>query len=176
MRGVAESRIGDMDDRSLIEAAREGSPEALDQVFARCWPIMWRAAAAILDEGHSAEDAAQDALLKLVGALDRFQSGGSLEPWARRIAVNTALDARRARLSRNGAASRLQQAATPSPLDEESEAPMPGAVVDAVRTLTEDRRVVVALHYWLDLGVDEIAAILEIPRGTVMSRLRRAVD
>ena len=150
-RNPAASRLWGMDDRSLVESA-------------------------LLDDEHSAEDAARDARLKLVGPLDRFQSGGSLEPWARRIAINAALDVRRARVSRNGATVRLHQEATPSLSAEQAERPMPGAVADAVRTLTEDRRVVVVLHYWLDLGVDEIAAILEIPRGTVMSRLHRAVD
>ena len=47
-------------------------------------------------------------------------------------------------------------------------------VVDAVRALPERQRLVVVLHYWLDTSIEEIAAYLEIPVGTVVSRLSRA--
>ena len=48
------------------------------------------------------------------------------------------------------------------------------SLVGAVRDLPERQRAVVVLHYWLDTGVEEISSILEIPVGTVVSRLSRA--
>jgi RNA polymerase sigma-70 factor (ECF subfamily) len=48
-------------------------------------------------------------------------------------------------------------------------------IVAAVRALAPARREVIVLHYWLDLAVDEIAALLGLPFGTVASRLSRAL-
>lgn len=159
-----------MDDAHLVEAALTGSDSALAELFDRCWPVMWRAALAVTGSADAADDVAQDAVLAMLRSLDRFDRASPLEPWARRIAANRAIDAAQAASVR--AATRWADAENRS--RQERATGSDDAIVAAVQSLAEPRRIPVVLHYWLDYSIDDIAATLDIPRGTVMSRLWRA--
>jgi RNA polymerase sigma factor (sigma-70 family) len=157
-------------DSQLVAAIRRGSPDAADALFERHWPGAWRAAYALLGERGAADDAAQRAVERAIRSLDQFRAGAPFGPWIRRIAVNQALDALRRR--------RPEQ-----PLTEATAGPDPyaevldrDALLGAVARLPSERRVVVAMRYWLDLDPPEIAAALGVPVGTVSSRLSRALS
>src|SRR5262249_33420635 len=112
--------------------------------------------------------AAQDAFLRAASALHRFDRSRPVEPWLVRIAVNRAIDLLRAR--RRLVSEDL--ATEPFALD----APFPDEELRAaLRGLGPERRAVIALHYWLDYTTPEIAEILDVPLGTVNSRLARAL-
>lgn len=163
---------GGMDDAHLVEAALDGSKPALDELFERCWPVMWRAALAVTGSSEAADDIAQDAVVAMLRSLERFDRTSPLEPWARRIAANRAIDAVRARAASDRASARWAEAARRS--GEAQESAVQDTIIAAVQSLAEPRRVAVVLHYWLDYSIDDIAARLGTPRGTVMSRLARA--
>jgi RNA polymerase sigma-70 factor (ECF subfamily) len=163
-------------DTELIVLARAGSTEAVEVLFDRYWPYTWRVAFAVTADRALADDAAQEAIEKAFASLDRFDDSRPFGPWLKRIAVNRAIDLlRRER--------RLE--VTPDPdatfhgwsLDEAAEEDVRlWAVTDAVAALGTSKRVVVVLHYWLDLPLEEIAGTLGLPVGTVASRLARAKD
>ena len=150
--------------RHTIELVRRGSAQAADALFARCWPVAWRVAYTVTGRRTLAEDAAQDAIERVFRNIRSFDATRPLEPWVRRIAVNAAVDVlRRER--------RQTSSVAPAPPHEPGES---GAVAEAVAALSDDKRLVVVLHYWLDYTVEQIARILDLPFGTVAARLSRA--
>src|SRR4051794_4901506 len=153
-------------ERALGRAAQRGEVEAFEELFRRHWPAAHRAAWLVLRDGPAAEDVTQEAFLSAVRALDRFDTRRPFGPWLHRIVVNRAIDAARARALRREA--ELGETSAPAP-----ETPDVGAALDA---LSPEHRAVVVLRHVLGYTPGEIAAMLELPRGTVNSRLRRALD
>lgn len=153
-------------DNELIALARRGSTQAAEILFERYWVHAWQAAYAVLRDRSLADDAAQEAIAKAFGVLERFDETRPFGPWLKRIAINRAVDLLR----------RERREAHPlAPLEEAGgrEAPSEG-VAEAVAALASGKRLVIVLHYWLDLPLDEIAGVLGLPVGTVASRLARA--
>ena len=162
-----------MSDAALVRAAQTGSERAVEELFARHWDDVYRAALLVTHDRAAAEDIAQEAFLAALRALPRFDRRRPLRPWLHRIAVNRAIDfARRRRLRREVDAEAVPEApAVPDlPLAEL------GSLGPAIAALGVDQRAVVVLRYLLDMTPGEIASALDLPRGTVNSRLRRGLD
>ena len=155
-------------DADLVLAAKRGSRDALGRIFDRHWPRVWRAAYSTTGDRELANDAAQDAFLKAASALPRFDPRRPLEPWLVRIAINGAIDLLRSRRRLFPEQEVDEAFAFDSPLPDEE-------LQEALRRLGPERRVVIALHYWLDYTTPEIAEVLGVPVGTVNSRLARAL-
>jgi RNA polymerase sigma-70 factor (ECF subfamily) len=159
-------------DASLVRAARRGDAGAVDELFRRHWPAVHRAAYLVVGDAATAEDVAQEAFVRAVGALDRFDRRRPLAPWLHRIAVNRAIDHARARAHRREAPELAEPHAAAHP-----EAPgVSHDLAAALAALSAEHRAVVVLRYLLDYTPGEIATMLELPRGTVNSRLRRGLD
>ena len=160
-------------DGALVHAAQRGSERAVEELFARHWPDAYRTALLIAHDRAAAEDIAQEAFLSALRALPRFDRRRPLRPWLHRIVVNRAIDWARAR--------RLRQEVAVDALPEVAAARAPddlglGPLGAALGRLSPEHRAVVVMRYLLDLTPGEIAATLELPRGTVNSRLRRGLD
>ncbi len=162
-------------DTELVVLAREGSTEAAGALFDRYWVLAWRAAYAVAADRGLADDAGQEAFVKAFAALDRFDETQPFAPWLKRIAINAAVDSLR-RSRRLEVVHDEETAFHPWTLGESAEDDLRRwAVADAVAELGAAKRVVVVLHYWLDLPLEEIAGVLGLPVGTVGSRLSRAL-
>jgi RNA polymerase sigma-70 factor, ECF subfamily len=157
---------------ALVRAAQRGSVEAVDELFRRHWPSAHRAAFLVVHDAAAAEDIAQEAFLAALRALDRFDRRRPLGPWLHRIVVNRAIDWTRARTLR---AESSADAAPEAPAPDAS-APFDDTILTALADLGPEHRAVVVLRHLLGYTPGEIAAMLELPRGTVNSRLRRALD
>jgi RNA polymerase sigma-70 factor (ECF subfamily) len=166
---VSAARV--RDDAALVRAARRGQAEAWGELFERHWPMALRAAYLIVHDTATAEDVAQEAFLAALGALDRFDRRRPFAPWLHRIVVNRAIDHARARARRSERpeAEGAEPAAGPAARTDD-------ALLGAVAALPPEQRAVVVLRYLLDWTPGEIARGLALPRGTVNSRLRRALD
>lgn len=161
----------DADERRLVREAQDGSGAAMARLYSLHWRGAYRAAYLVVHDAAAAEDIAQDAFLAAVDALDRFDRRRPFRPWLHRIVVNRALDwARREALRRrvDGAESVFE----PLPPPEE----IGGEMIAALRELPAEQRAVVVLRHLLEYTPGEIARMLELPRGTVNSRLRRGLD
>jgi RNA polymerase sigma-70 factor, ECF subfamily len=134
------------------------------------WPRAHRAAYLVVHDAGAAEDIAQDAFLAAVDALDRFDRRRPFGPWLHRIVINRAIDwGRREALRRNaGDPDDEPAAAAPEQLS--------GELMPALAQLAPEQRAVVVLRHLLEYTPGEIARMLELPRGTVNSRLRRGLD
>jgi RNA polymerase sigma-70 factor, ECF subfamily len=168
------TRVRRRPDTDLIVLARKGSTEAAEVLFDRYWPHAWRAAYAVTADRGLADDAAQEAMVKAFATLHRFDETRPFAPWLKRITVNRAID----QLRRNRRVDVLHEddsAFHTWSVGESAEQDLrQWAVSDAVAALGAGKRVVIVLHYWLDLPLEEIAGVLGLPVGTVASRLGRA--
>jgi RNA polymerase sigma-70 factor (ECF subfamily) len=158
-------------DAALVRDACRGSAAAWEALFARHWPQAYRAAYLVVHDAAAAEDAAQEAFVAAAAALERFDRRRPFAPWLHRIVVNRAIDHARRAARRHEAG----DAAAGEAGGWDAVAPDDG-LLGELRALSPEHRAVVVLRYVLDWTPGEIAAALELPRGTVNSRLRRALD
>ena len=142
---------------ALVRAARAGDDTAVEELFRRHWPGTYRAAYLVVADAAAAEDIAQEAFLKAVAALDRFDRRRPLAPWLHRIAINRAIDWTRARTARPEQGDASERAAAPTDATGLSE-----DLVAALAALPTERRAPVVLRYLLDYTPGEIAAMLEL--------------
>jgi RNA polymerase sigma-70 factor (ECF subfamily) len=157
---------------ALVRAAQRGSEEAIEALFRRHWRRAHRAAFLIVRDADAAEDIAQEGFLAAMRALDRFDRRRPFRPWLHRIVVNRAIDHARARTLRR----EVGEAAIPTLAAAESEAGLDPDLAAALAELDPEQRAAVVLRYLLDYTPGEIARMLDLPRGTVNSRLRRGLD
>ena len=158
-------------DAALVRAAQRGSADAFDELFARHWSRAHRAACLVCRDADAAEDVAQEAFLAAIRALDRFDRRRPFGPWLHRIVVNRAIDHTRARaLRREVAGAHVPEPVAPEPTTPDDE------LMEALGALGPEQRAVVVLRHLLGYTPGEIADLLDLPRGTVNSRLRRGLD
>ena len=169
----ALTRRRQVSEAALVRAARKGSEAAVEELFARHWSAAYRAAHLVTGDSAAAEDIAQEAFLAALRALPGFDLRRPLRPWLHRIVVNRAIDWSRARGLRGevGAGAAADRAAP-----EQRPAGLGDEITGALQRLGPEQRAVVVMRYVLELTPGEIAAALDLPRGTVNSRLRRALD
>jgi RNA polymerase sigma-70 factor (ECF subfamily) len=173
---AGERRRRERRERRWIAAAQAGSRDALESLFREHWPRALRASYLIVHDAAAAEDIAQEAFLAAVRNLDRFDRQRPFGPWLHRIVVNRAIDWTRVRKYRREVQLDPLGAEPPAADPPPGAAGMSDELMSALAVLSPDHRAVVVLRYLLELTPAEIAATLELPRGTVNSRLRRALD
>jgi RNA polymerase sigma-70 factor (ECF subfamily) len=159
-------------ERALVRAAARGSEEAVAELFRVSWPGAYRAAFLIVHDHSAAEDIAQEALVAAIRNLDRFDRRRPLRPWLHRIVVNRAIDWARLRALR----SEVFDSNAPDARAPDDQRAWSDPVVAALARLSPEQRAVVVLRHLLEYTPGEIASMLELPRGTVNSRLRRGLD
>ena len=139
-----------------------------------------RTAAAIAGVGN-ADDAAQEAFVRAFGFLHRFRPGAPFRPWLLAVVANVARNQTRSsrrwtRAVRAPVERGSMATTTPSAEDEALDRRRDGTVRAALDSLPPRYREVVGCRYLLDLSEAETAQVLGIARGTVKSRLSRALD
>ena len=168
-RRRALMRRGQLGEAALVRAAQDGSEEAVEELFARHWGAIYRAALLVTGDRAAAEDIAQEAFLAAIRNLDRFDRRRPFGPWLHRIVVNRAIDWTRARKLRGEVELGDYLPAPPAP-------ELDGTALGRIAELAPEHRAVVVLRYLLEYTPGEIAELLDLPRGTVNSRLRRGLD
>jgi RNA polymerase sigma-70 factor (ECF subfamily) len=167
-------------DSELIERAKGGDLAAYEELVRRYEQVAFRAAYLVCGDADEARDAAQEGFLRAWRALAGFRSGAEPRPWLMRIVANAARNrrrgsGRRAHLAMRIAQDRPSDGAAPSPEVAVLATERRERLLAAVNQLSEDDRTVLGLRWFADLGEAEIAAALGVPRGTVKSRLSRAM-
>ena len=162
---INEGMAGDVE--QLLRARKYD--EALERLLQDYQARVFRMALMFLRDAGRAEEATQEIFLKLWRALPAYDGRASLSTWLYTIARNTCLTVVRAERYRRTAA-----------FDEASEPAVPGAtlvnvsVAQGLSRLPEVQRQVITLFYLQDRSVAEVAAMLDLPEGTVKSHLHRA--
>jgi RNA polymerase sigma-70 factor (ECF subfamily) len=164
----------------LVARARRGELDAYEEIVRLHQTIAFRTAWMITRSSADAEEAAQDGFVKAHAALPRFRAGSPFRPWLLAIVANEARNrvrgaGRRARLAQRVAEERRPDDAVPSPEAALLDFERRDELLAAVAALPENDRQAIACRYFLDLSEEETAAALGCPRGTVKSRLSRAL-
>jgi RNA polymerase sigma-70 factor (ECF subfamily) len=157
------------DERARVRGAQRGSASDLEALFRMHWPRAFRAAYLVTHDAGAAEDIAQESFLAAIRALDRFDRRRPFGPWLHRIVVNRAIDWTRARRLRGEV--ELSDS-VPAPEAARGD----GGTFAALTRLSPEHRAVIVMRYLLEFTPGEIAEALDLPRGTVNSRLRRGLD
>ena len=169
----ARRRLRRRSELAVIRGAQAGREADLEELFRRHWRRAYRAAYLIVHDHAAAEDIAQEAFVAAIRTLDRFDRRRPFGPWLGRIVTNRAIDWTRARTARREIDQEPEGVAGPAA---PSAVGYSDEVVGALASLSPEHRAVVVMRYVLDYTPGEIARALELPRGTVNSRLRRALD
>ena len=169
-----------MTDEELVLLARQGDPDAFDQLVARHQAAVYRAALAALRVREDAEEVAQDAFVRAWGALGRFRGDSSFRTWILRIAWNRAISRRRGISGWLRRSSSIDDVGEPAagvgaqPDGGLHSAEMYGHAVRAVHALTPKLRDALLLAQSGEYHYDEIARMLAVPVGTVKWRVSEA--
>lgn len=172
-------------DEALVAAALDGDPAAFQALVERWWRPVYRTVWRLIGQREDAEDVTQESFLRAYAALSHFDPQYRFGGWITRIATNLSLNFRRKRARESFVGSSIDDADAffENVPDDGDDTPPETQAADndlgarlwaAVDALPEDYRTVLVLRHVVELSYDEIAAELELPMGTVKSRLARA--
>jgi RNA polymerase sigma-70 factor (ECF subfamily) len=172
----APSIEGDAEERRLIDRSAAGDQEAFRQLVIRHHRLVINVAFRALGELSLAEDVAQEVFLKVYKALPGYRHEKPFKHWLHRVAANAVTDALRRRRPVVSLDEMEQPPASreSDPLDVATRHDLQRAVRQAIASLPSHYRDTIALQAFGELSYDEIAKTLDIPLGTVMSRLNGA--
>jgi len=173
-------------ERVLIQRCKNGDMGAFDELYARYEKRVLNCAYHISGNYHDASDITQEAFIRVYSSIQTFRGDANFLTWIYRIVTNVYLDERKkSKAHRQSSLDEYieldENAVTRQILDD---SPLPSEVVErkeraeivraAIDSLPEYQRIIVTLYHVEDLSYDEIADILQLPIGTVKSRLNRA--
>jgi RNA polymerase sigma-70 factor (ECF subfamily) len=168
------------DEPGLVRAAQRGDAKAFAELVRRYQKAVHRVAYGLTRNAADADDLAQETFVRAWRALDRFRSDEPLYPWLSRIAINLSYSLFRRRKRRPETSieplidSGHQWAGEEDPARDVAERERDARIAARFAELKEDHRAVLVLRVVEGLSYDEIARTLNVPIGTVMSRLSRA--
>ena len=184
MASRAASR-SNLTDHELIGQVLAGDGAAFGEIVERHEDRLYNTVYRLVGSAEDARDLLQDTFVKAYENLEHFRGGSSLYTWLFRIAVNTSLSHRRRRkwVQMSAPASdaddpnpgdAVADTAAADPADPLITAETEALVQEAINDLDDEHRTVVVLRDIQHCDYHEIAEILEVPPGTVKSRLHRA--
>ncbi len=155
----------------LVAQAKAGDRTAFDSLVGPLIDPAFRLAFGMLHDREAAEDAVQEAAFRSWRKLNNLRPGTELRPWFFAIVANQCRTTLRGRWTRV-----LKLEGLGRPADGIEDPVVRGADLRrAIRRLKRDQRLALVLHFYLDLSLEEVAAITRAPVGTVKSRIHRAV-
>jgi RNA polymerase sigma-70 factor (ECF subfamily) len=164
-------------DQELIAAARDGDDGAFKELVMRYEPVVAATVIGMLGDTPEAEDVGQETFIRFYRALGSFRGDSSVKTYITRIAMNQAINEirnrkRRGRVFSSTSADELPDMPDAGTVD--AGGPDTELVQQAIQKLDDDFRSVVVLRLIDGYSTAETAEILNIPVGTVLSRLSRA--
>ena len=166
-------------EQRLVQRAKKGDVEAYGEIVIRYQALAQRTAYVILRDADAAQDAAQEAFVKAYRSLDRFREGAPMRPWLLRIVANEAINRAKAASRHREVDLEIAESAPSDAASPEAEAlatERRELLVSALNEMKEDDRLVLAYRWFFDLTEVDMADALGIARGTVKSRLSRAMS
>ncbi len=168
------------DDHTLVAASQRGDQAAFGEIVRRYQRAVHRLAWSLTRSAADADDLAQETFVRAWGAIGRFETGQPLYPWLARIVTNQAFSLFRTRRRRPETSidalleAGQQWGVDDDPADHSANRERDAQLRECFDELAPEHQAVLALRAVQDLSYDEIARALEVPVGTVMSRLSRA--
>jgi RNA polymerase sigma-70 factor (ECF subfamily) len=171
-------------EHDLIRRAQAGDRRSFDQLVGRAYPLVFNTAYRVLGDHDSAGDATQLSFVRAYRSLHTFRGSSSFTTWLYRIVSNVCLDLVRQRkrqaqsLTLDSEEDTQVEREIPDERDEPERTALAGelqqAVHRALQELSLEHRVVLTLYDLAGFSYEEIGEMLQLPLGTVKSRLNRA--
>jgi RNA polymerase sigma-70 factor (ECF subfamily) len=172
------TRCPEPDDATLVAEVRQGQTTAFERLYERHRLPLYRTALAVTRDRAAAEELLQEAFLRAYRHVARIElaEGASLRPWLHRILVNLAYDwsarqRKHAASPLEGVVDKLVASPNLSPERHAAQSELQTIVADAIDQLPFKQQIVIILFYLHDMDLGEISAIVNVPPGTVKSRL-----
>lgn len=181
----SRNREGD-DDAALIAACQAGSKEAFDRLITKYQRRVYTFAYRLTGNAEDAADVAADTFVRLYTSLGSFRGHSSFVTWLYRVVTNLYLDSRKKKRVRQTQSLdemvELEESSVQRQYDDERPSPQEiaegnertAALQQAIASLPEYQRVMVVMYHVDGMAYEEIAEALQLPIGTVKSRLNRA--
>lgn len=166
-----------MNELLLISRARGGDREAFGALVEQYRDNVYRLAYRMCGNAYDADEAAQEAFVAAWRALPNFRGDAKFSTWLYRLTTNAAIDVmRREKRHQTVGDGEMMELAddADSPQETVERTEQQEAVQKALSTLSEEYREVLLLRYMEELDYAEIAEVLQLPSGTVKSRINRA--
>jgi len=161
------------EDARMLAAIREGSIRAFEQLYEKYRLSVYRTALGITRDPSAAEDIVQECFLRVHAHIDSLDGSAGLAPWLYRVTINLSYNWLERNKRSVSLAERLLGAlslrTSLQTMAERSETV--DVLAGAMEEISPEHRTVLVLHYLNELSIEEIAAILDCPPGTVKSRL-----
>ncbi len=174
------------DEKRIIERCQRGDRAAFNDLVLKYEKQVYNLAYRLTGNYDDANDVASDAFLRVFNSIGKFRGDSAFSTWLYRIVTNVFLDRRKRRLTHPHVSLEAEMTLEEGDLPRQIEDPAPGPEVEAekrelrrvlqaaINELPEFQRVIITLYHLQELPYDEISEILQMPLGTVKSRLNRA--
>jgi RNA polymerase sigma-70 factor (ECF subfamily) len=149
----------------LVESAKRGDKKAFERIVQRYHNELYYTALGIVKSGWDALDICQETFLKAFSSLDTLKDVSKFRSWINRILINKCND----NFRKNKGVTVVDFIENEGFLEDSKEENID--LLNALSLLKEDTRIILTLRYFQDLPIKEIASIMDIPEGTVKSRL-----
>jgi RNA polymerase sigma-70 factor, ECF subfamily len=165
---------------ALVLRAQSGDLSAFEQIVVQTQRTLFYTILRVVCDRHIADDLVQEVFIKVHGSLPELKSPDLFRPWLHRIAMNRAIDRRRAMKKEAERVFLVDEffgkadPAREEPRDLQEMASMEEAIQKAIDSLPNQQKVVMALTMEKNLSQEEIAVVMECPVGTIKSRLHHA--
>lgn len=161
-------------DRELVTRAQRGDEAAFEALALASHARLYRLARGILRDGDLADDAVQRTLVQMWRKLRQLRDPERFEGWTYRLLLNACRDEARGSRRLLGLSADVSHA--PVARDDLHTVEDIDQLEHGFERLSMEHRTVIVLRYLLDLSIEQVAEVLEIPGGTVSSRLHRAMS
>jgi len=174
------------DDSELIRRVRAGDGQAMDDLVRRHYKAVYNLAYRLSNNHDNAQDIVSEAFIRVHNALPSFRGDANFTTWLYRIVKNVFLDERKKQRIRTHSSLEEMVELEDNSVARQIEDPQPGPewlvergeragiIQRAVMSLPKNQRLMISLYHFQHLSYDEIAEIIDLPIGTVKSRLNRA--
>jgi RNA polymerase sigma-70 factor (ECF subfamily) len=159
-----EDNLSNIENQILVMDAQQGSSTAMDQLIQRWQRKLWDHAFRLTGKREAAWDITQQSWLGIIKGLRKLRDPANFREWAYKITTNKSIDW----IRKN---SRARQINVDQIRDPQTKAPDDTGIKELLQKLDMRKRAVLSLHYFEQLSISEISTVLDIPKGTVKSRL-----
>ncbi|NTV91513.1 MAG: sigma-70 family RNA polymerase sigma factor [Clostridiales bacterium] len=176
----------DENEKSLIDRSKAGDIEAFEQLVEKYQKKVFNIALRTIDNYADASDMAQEVFIRVYRAIGSFKEQSSFSTWLYKITTNVCLDELRKRKNKravsldeeirfeDGEAKRQYESSDPRPEDTAEKNELKRIVKEAIGKLSEEHRMAIVLRDLQGFSYEEMAVMLNLPEGTVKSRINRA--
>ncbi len=162
-----EDNLSNIENQILVLDAQDGDASAMEKLVKMWQKRLWRHAFRLTGQREAAWDVTQQSWLGIIKGLRKLHDPANFKEWAYRITTNKSIDW----IRKNR---RLRQVNVEEIQDHQSKADNDSGVKELLQKLDVRKRAVLSLYYFEQLSVSEISVALNIPKGTVKSRLAGA--